>query len=278
VHEQAGGLHHGDECRVAVQDFEGAVEAYSGRRRRGAGGTGMTDSERSGRSRRSGPPSEFLRVRRLPERGVYDAAAIHAILDAAPACVVAHLVDGRPVATPTFHWRIGERVYWHGSVASRMLRTNAGGGEVCLTVTLLDGWVLARSAFNHTANYRSVMCFGRPEVVEDPAAKVRVLQAFTEHWFPGRWPALRPVNKRELGATRVLSMPLDLASAKVRTGGPGDPARDRDWPVWAGVIPFRHALGAPIPAAGLARGLRRARVVTPGGPGAQRAKRPRGRG
>jgi nitroimidazol reductase NimA-like FMN-containing flavoprotein (pyridoxamine 5'-phosphate oxidase superfamily) len=238
----------------------------------------MAGSERSGRGRRGGSASAFTRVRRLPERGVYDAAAIHAILDAAPTCVVAHIVDGRPVATPTLHWRIGERVYWHGSVASRMLRTNAGGGAVCLTVTLMDGWVLARSAFNHTANYRAVMCFGRPEVVEAPADKVRALETFTERWFPGRWDALRPVTKRELGATLVLSMPLDAASAKIRTGGADDPARDLDWPVWAGVIPFRHGLGAPVPEPGLAPGLKRPRVLAPGGSASSRAPRSRGRG
>jgi len=241
----------------------------------------MADSERSGRGAKvkAGPRNAFTRVRRLPERGVYDAAAIHAILDAVPSCVVAHLVDGRPVAIPTLHWRIGERVYWHGSVASRMLRTNAGGAEVCLTVTLMDGWVLARSAFNHTVNYRSVMCFGRPEVVA-AADKEQVLRTFSEHWFPGRWDRLRPANRRELGATQVLSMPIAVASAKIRTGGPGDPARDCDWPVWAGVIPFRYGLGAPVPAPGLAAGLAPPRVVVPGGPAAKprRPPRPRGRG
>jgi len=240
----------------------------------------MGDSKRGGRGgggRR--PSSEFTRVRRLPELGAYDAATIHAILDAAPSCVVAHVVDGRPVATPTLHWRIGERIYWHGSVASRMLRTSAAGGEVCLTVILMDGWVLARSAFNHTANYRAVMCFGRPEVVAD-ADKAAALRAFADHWFPGRWDALRPVNKRELGATRVLSMPLDMASAKVRTGGSGDPPRDEAWPVWAGVVPFRHGIGTPLPEPGLAAGLARARVVPHGGPRPppRRASRPRGRG
>ncbi len=240
----------------------------------------MAGSKRRGRGgSKSEPPTAFTRVRRLPERGRYDAAAIHAVLDAVPSCVVAHVVDGRPVATPTLQWRIGDRVYWHGSVASRMLRTNAAGGEVCLTVTLMDGWVLARSAFNHTVNYRAVMVFGRPEVVAD-ADKERVLKAFTEHWFPGRWDALRPVNRKELGATAVMTMPLEVASAKIRSGGAGDPARDLNWPVWAGVIPFRHGLGTPIPEPGLAPGLPRARVVAHGGPRAKPRKpgRPRGRG
>jgi hypothetical protein len=220
-----------------------------------------------------------VRVRRLPERGVYDAPTIHAILDATPSCVVAHVVDGRPVATPTLHWRIGERVYWHGSVASRMLRTNAAGGEVCLTVYLMDGWVLARSAFNHTVNYRSVMCFGRPEAITAPEEKLRVLKVFMEHWFPGRWDALRPATKRELGATVVMSMPLDRASAKVRVGGAGDPARDVAWPVWAGVVPIALKLGAVRPEHGLAPGLARPRLAAPGAagdrPGRRTAARPR---
>jgi hypothetical protein len=227
----------------------------------------MADSERSGRRGGRGqgvPGSAFTRVRRLAELGAYDTVAIHAILDAAPSCVVAHVVEGRPVATPTLHWRIGERVYWHGSVASRMLKANAAGEQVCLTVTIMDGWVLARSAFNHTANYRAVMCFGRPETVVDDAEKLQALEAFTEHWFPGRWAQLRPVNRKELNATRVLSMPLDLASAKIRDGGPDDPAKDLGWPVWAGVVPFRHGTAAPVADAGLAAGLARPRLRAPG--------------
>jgi len=210
-------------------------------------------------------PTPFTRVRRLADRGVYDAATIHAILDAATHCHVAHVVDGRPVATPTLHWRVGDRLYWHGSVASRLMKTNAAGGEVCLTVTLFDGWVLARSAFNHSANYRSVMCFGRPEIVESPEEKARLLEAFTNHWFPGRWPKLRPVNRKELGATLLLSMPIDLASAKVRIGGAEDPPRDLAWPVWAGVIPLATAVGRPIDDPRLATaGLPRPRVRAPG--------------
>ena len=145
------------------------------------------------------------------------------------------------------------------------MKTNAAGGEVCLTVTLFDGWVLARSAFNHSANYRSVMCFGRPETVESPAEKARLLEAFTEHWFPGRWATLRPVNRKELGATLLLSMPIDLASAKVRVGGAEDPARDLAWPVWAGVIPLATTVGRPIDDPRLtAAGLRKPKVRAPG--------------
>jgi nitroimidazol reductase NimA-like FMN-containing flavoprotein (pyridoxamine 5'-phosphate oxidase superfamily) len=195
------------------------------------------------------------RVRRLPELAHYDRRVIHDVLDSATHCHIAHLIDGRPVATPTLHWRIGERVYWHGSVASRMLKATSVGAEVCLTATIIDGWVLARSAFNHSANYRSVMCFGEPEPVVDTAEKTRLLEVFTERLFPGRWARLRPVSRKELGATRLLSLPLDSASAKVRVGPPDDPARDRDWPVWAGVIPIVQRNGAPVPDQGLPPGL-----------------------
>jgi len=197
----------------------------------------------------------FTRVRRLPELARYDLQVIHEILDAATHCHIAHIVEGRPVATPTLHWRIDDRVYWHGSVASRMLKATGAGAEVCLTATVFDGWVLARSAFNHTANYRSVMCFGRPEVIADPAGKTRVLRRFADQRFPGRWDRLRPVTRKELGATVVLSLPLGKASAKVRVGPPDDPARDRDWPVWAGVIPLTQRAGPPVADSGLAAGL-----------------------
>ena len=136
-------------------------------------------------------PTPFTRVRRRADRGRYDKAMIHSILDAAIHCHVAHVVDGRPVATPTLHWRVGDTVYWHGSVASRMLRSNAAGAEVCLTATVFDAWVLARSAFNHSVNYRAVMCFGRPVPVDDPTLKLEVLEQLMERWFPGRWPQLR---------------------------------------------------------------------------------------
>jgi nitroimidazol reductase NimA-like FMN-containing flavoprotein (pyridoxamine 5'-phosphate oxidase superfamily) len=187
---------------------------------------------------RSKAPSAFAQVRRLHKRGAYDAATIHAILDAATHCHVAHVVDGRPVAMPTLHWRHGDRVYWHGSAASRMLATNAGGGEVCLTVTIIEGFVLARSGFNHSINYRSVACFGTPAEVTDPAAKSAALKHFMEHWLPGRWDTLRPPTRKELAATRVFSMPLTEASAKIREGGPHDPPNDASWPTWAGVIPL----------------------------------------
>lgn len=202
-------------------------------------------------SRTTRSPTAFTKVRRLADRGVYDRESVYAVLDAATSATVAHVVGVRPVATPTLHWRIDDRVYWHGSVASRMLKRHAEPGEVCLTAMVFDGWVLARSAFNHTVNYRSVMCFGRPEPVEGAAEKLRVLEAFMEHWFPRRWAALRPVTRKELGATVIYSIPLNEASAKIRDGGPEDPARDLEWPVWAGTLPVRERVGRPVPDAGV---------------------------
>jgi uncharacterized protein len=193
-------------------------------------------------------PSKFTRVRRLPARGVYDRPAIHAILDAAAFCHVGHVVAGRPVVIPTLHWRDGESVYWHGSAASRMLETNAAGNEVCLTVSLFDGWVMARSGFHHSANYRSVMCFGVARAIVDAAEKEKALSHFVERRFPGRWARLRPATRQELKATLVLAMPIDEASAKVRTGPPIDDPEDLAWPVWAGVLPVSACYGPPEPA------------------------------
>jgi nitroimidazol reductase NimA-like FMN-containing flavoprotein (pyridoxamine 5'-phosphate oxidase superfamily) len=193
-------------------------------------------------------PSEFTRVRRLGKRGAYDRTTLYAILDAGTHCHVAHVIDGRPVAMPTLHWRHGEHLYWHGNAASRMLGANAAGGEVCVTVTLIDGFVLARSGFNHSINYRSAMCFGVPTEITDEAAKNSALKHFLDHWLPGRWDTLRPATRKELRATRVLSIPLDEFSAKVREGGPHDPEVDARWPTWAGVIPLVTRPAAAIPA------------------------------
>jgi nitroimidazol reductase NimA-like FMN-containing flavoprotein (pyridoxamine 5'-phosphate oxidase superfamily) len=193
------------------------------------------------------PPSDFTRLRRKHQRGSYDMATIHAILDAAPLCHVGHIIDGRPVVIPTFHWRHDDRVYWHGSSASRMLQANAAGGEVCLTVSMLDAWVLARTSFNHSANYRSVMCFGIPVLVEDPAAKLAAMKGFVERLFPGRWDRLRPPTAQEVKATSILSMPLTEASAKLRAGPPMDDEADRSWPVWGGLLPVRTVADLPVP-------------------------------
>jgi uncharacterized protein len=192
-------------------------------------------------------PTDFTRVRRLPTRGAYEAEAVHAVLDAATHCHVGHIIGGRPVVIPTLHWRDGSTVHWHGSAASRMLRTNASGSEACLTATLIDGYVLARSGFHHSVNYRSVMVFGTPRLIEDPAEKAAVLKGFVDRLFPGRWDTLRPANAKELKATSVLAMALDEASVKIRTGPPVDDEEDLTWPVWAGVLPLRLTAGTPEP-------------------------------
>jgi len=192
------------------------------------------------------PKTDFVRLRRMHERGAYDPATIHAILDAAPLCHVGHIIDGRPVVIPTFHWRDGDTVYWHGSAASRMVRANAAGEAVCLTATLLDGFVFARSAFHHSANYRSAMVFGIPRKVTDEAEKLASLRGFTERLSPGRWDGLRPVTAQELKATAVLALTISEASAKTRSGPPGDDAEDVTWPIWGGVLPVHLAAGAPI--------------------------------
>jgi nitroimidazol reductase NimA-like FMN-containing flavoprotein (pyridoxamine 5'-phosphate oxidase superfamily) len=200
-------------------------------------------------------PSPRTRVRRMPKRARYDAACVHAILDAALVCHVGYVVEGQPFVTPTAHWRLGSRVYWHGSSASRMLRALRGPGvPACLTVTLVDGLVLARSGFHHSMNYRSVMALGTARAVEDPAAKEKALAAFVERLVPGRWDRLRPASAQELKATTVLWMELDEASAKVRTGPPIDDEEDYSVPVWAGVIPVTQQLGTPIPDARLVAG------------------------
>ncbi len=192
------------------------------------------------------PPSPRTRVRRLHEKAAYDPAVIHAILDAQPLAHIGHLIDGAPAVTPTLHWREGDRVYWHGSTASRMIRA-AQGAPVCLTVTLLDGLVMARSGLEHSVNFRSVMVFGQAEAVTDAKAKARHLEAMMEQMFPGRWPQLRPMTAQELKATAVLSLPISEASAKIGTGMPTDPPEDRAWPVWAGLVPLRQVLDPPEP-------------------------------
>ena len=199
-------------------------------------------------------PTPRTRIRRLHEKAAYDRAVIDAILDTMPVAHVGHIVDGSPVVTPTLQWRKGDRVYWHGSSASRMQK-RAADEQVCLTVTLLDGMVLARSGFEHSVNYRSVMVFGTAEVVEGAAAKEAHLRAMMEQMFPGRWNTLRPITPQELKATRILSLPLTEASAKLSTGHATETPGDSTWPVWAGVIPIHLAVGQPEPAPDLAPGL-----------------------
>jgi nitroimidazol reductase NimA-like FMN-containing flavoprotein (pyridoxamine 5'-phosphate oxidase superfamily) len=185
-------------------------------------------------------------VQRLPDRGKYDAETVFAILDAGFVCHVGFVVDGQPFVIPTNYARDGEKLYLHGSSASRMLRTLAGGVQVCVTVTHVDGLVLARAAFHHSVNYRSVVALGRAVLVEDRDEKMRALELFTNHVVPGRWDEVRTPTDLELKATSVLSLDLKEVSAKVRTGGPKDDAEDYELPIWAGVLPLSVTAGDAI--------------------------------
>ena len=182
--------------------------------------------------------TDRTRVRRLPKRGAYDLETIHAILDEALICHAGFVVDGMPVVIPTIHWRDGDVLYLHGSAASRMLRAMRDGVQACVTVTLLDGLVLARSAFHHSMNYRSVVIFGHARLVEDRQEMLRALDALVEHVVPGRAREVRAPNEKELKQTMVLAIPIEEASAKIRTGGPVDDEEDYALPVWAGVLPL----------------------------------------
>ena len=189
--------------------------------------------------------SDRSRLRRYYERGHYDRKTIYEILDAMPLCHVGYLIDGRPIVMPTFQWREGDHVYWHASKAGRGIR-NAEDNEVCLTVSILDGLVLARSGMHHSANSRSVMLFGKPTRVVDPEEKLAKLERFIETLYPGRWDILRPVSEQEAKATTVLSLPIEEASAKIRAGGPVDDEKDYALPIWSGVIPVSYHVGEPI--------------------------------
>jgi len=203
----------------------------------------------------SAHPTDRTKVRRHPERGEYDRAAIDAILDEALYCHIGFVDRGQPFVIPTIHARAGDRVYVHGSAASRMLGTLGGGIPACLTVTLLDGVVLARAVFSHSMNYRSVMVLGTATEVTDPEEKLAALEAVVEHVVPGRWADARLPSDADLRATRVLCMPLDEASAKVRTGPPKDAADDLALGIWAGVIPLTLVPGAPVPDPALPAGI-----------------------
>lgn len=185
-------------------------------------------------------------MKRLPKRGEYDHAAVYHILDEAFICHVGFVADRKPVVIPTSYARIGDDLYIHGSAASRMLRSLEEGIDVCVTVTLVDGLVLARSAFHHSINYRSVVIFGAAKVVNDPDEKLKALHAFTDHVVPGRWEEVRPPTESELRTTSVLKLPLVEVSAKVRTGPPIDDEQDYGLAVWAGVVPMSLTAGAPV--------------------------------
>lgn len=203
------------------------------------------------------PPSAHTRIKRLHERAHYDRETVHAILDAGLLCHVGYVIDGQPYVTPTCYWRSGDRVYWHGSSASKMLRRLEAGVPVCFTVALLDGLVLARSGFHSSINYRSVMAFGMAEKVADEAQILAALVAFSERLTPGRWAELRPQNDQEIKATTVMALDLAEVVAKVRTGPPSDDEADYDFPVWAGNVPIRSLVEAPVDDPRLKAGIAR---------------------
>lgn len=192
------------------------------------------------------PVTERSRLRRMNERGHFDRETINGILDANPMCSVGYVIKGKPYVTPTFQWREGNHVYWHGSSASRALRS-ARDADVCLTVSILDGLVLARSGMHHSLNTRSVMLFGTAYKIEDPDTKLERLRNFVNGLYPGRYEALRPDHAQDLKATTVLGMEITEGSAKIRTGGPIDEEDDYLLPIWAGIIPVQTTFGEPVP-------------------------------
>ena len=201
------------------------------------------------------PVSARNRVKRLSERASYDRAAVYAVLDAGMLAHLAYAIDGQPYCTPTLYWREGDRLYWHGSAASRMLSHLRDGVAVCLTVSHLDGLVLARAAFHHSVNYRSAMCFGVARLVDDAEEKARALVALVDRLYPGRSATLRPIREQEAKATAVAVMRIDVASAKARVGGVKDDEEDYAIPVWAGAIPIRAIVGAAAPCERLSAGV-----------------------
>jgi nitroimidazol reductase NimA-like FMN-containing flavoprotein (pyridoxamine 5'-phosphate oxidase superfamily) len=191
-------------------------------------------------------PSARTRVVREADRAVYDREAVNRVLDEGFLCHAGFVVDGQPFVIPTSYGRKGASLYIHGSAASRMLRQMKEGVQVCITVTLLDGLVLARSVFNHSMNYRSVVILGKATLVDDPAEKLAALRILSEHILPGRWVDSRRPNERELKATSVLRVPIEEFSAKVRVGPPIDDEEDYAFPTWAGVVPLEMVAGTPI--------------------------------
>lgn len=195
------------------------------------------------------------KVVRGPNRASYDRDQVHGIIDDALICHVGTVVDGRPAMIPTAHWRVGERIYIHGASKNRILAAIAEGAEACLCITHLDGLVMARSAFHHSANYRSVVIYGKGTVVADDAEKMEHSRLFTEKLEPGRWEHIRPPNKQELKATMFLGFDLDQVSAKIRTGDPVDDEEDYDLDVWAGVLPCTTTWGTPVDDARIKHGF-----------------------
>jgi nitroimidazol reductase NimA-like FMN-containing flavoprotein (pyridoxamine 5'-phosphate oxidase superfamily) len=192
-------------------------------------------------------PTPRTQVKRLAKRAVYDKTQVHSILDEGYFCHVGFVIDGQPYVIPTGYVRVGDRIYIHGSAASRMLRTLDEGVDVCVTVTLVDGFVLARSAFHHSMNYRSVVVLGKARPVIDADEKMEAMRSFTNHVVPGRWDEVRRPTAQELNSTTVLALPLVEVSAKARTGTPIDDEEDYALPIWAGVVPMSTTVGEPVP-------------------------------
>ena len=191
-------------------------------------------------------PTTRTKVRRLSKRAVYDKAKVHQILDEGFLCHVGFVQEGQPFVIPTLYARSDETIYMHGSGASRMLKTLAEGVEVCVTVTLVDGYVLARSAFHHSMNYRSVTVLGRARLVADEEEKLQALRVITDHIVPNRWDEVRGPNELEMRQTIVLALSLEEVAAKVRVGPPVDDEEDYSLPIWAGVVPVHTRLGEPV--------------------------------
>ncbi len=200
-------------------------------------------------------PTDQTRIKRNPARGQYDRDTIHAIIDEGLVCHVGFVVDNRPIVIPTIHARDEDRLIFHGAKASRMLKHMQAGNEVCVTITLLDGLVLARSVFHHSMNYRSVVVFGSGTLITDEEEKLRCLEVLTEHLVPGRWDDARIPNQKELNATSLIAMDISEASAKIRNGPPNDDDDDYSLTFWAGVLPVSQHFLAPVPDDRLKNGI-----------------------
>jgi uncharacterized protein len=192
------------------------------------------------------PQTDRTKLKRLPKRGHFDRETVYSILDEGFICHVGFALGGQPFVIPTGYARVEDKLYIHGSQASRMLRSLAGGVDACVTVTIVDGLVLARSAFHHSMNYRSVLVFGHATFVNDPEEKYAALLALSEHIVPGRWKDVREPNEQEMKLTTVLCLSLEEASAKIRTGPPLDDEEDYALPIWAGVVPLKLVAGEPV--------------------------------
>ena len=190
-------------------------------------------------------PTRKTTLNRLPERGHFDSETIYGILDAMPMCQVAYIFEGRPAIVPTLQWREGNHVYWHGSTGANS-HLHGKQNDVCMNVAIFDGLVLARSAFHHSANYRSVSIFGTPIQITDHDEKLAKLKTFVDGLYPGRWEQLRPIKDKEIRATSLLSLPISEASAKLRNGPPSDEQEDYAFDVWAGVMPLQMRFGEAL--------------------------------